>query len=608
MKKALAILLIFSISSMSPYSGTQMRALTAAPPQADQEYWEVQFSAEQLENLVAPVALYPDPLLAQVLVAATFPDQIDAASNEIRSYGSGYNIDDAPWDVSVKAVAHYPTVLSMMSDKIDWTTALGQAYVSQSTDLMNAVQRLRRRARNAGNLVTTSQWQIVDTSGYLYIYPAQPEYIYVPVYDPAVVYVQRPSWYTAAIISFGAGLLIGAWLNNDCDWHNHRVYYHGWQYGYGYAPPPVWIQRSRPYVHTTNVYVNNRYRNVVVNRTVVNRDINYGSLNRYNTIHRDVDYSKVRRERGAAGHRPQPPKGAEAQRQPAIQPGSRTAPPSGTRPGVGERRVPGQERRQPQVTQPAPRVGEQRRPPQAAPRGPTTGERRVPGQEKRQPQVTQPAPRVGEQRTPPRVTPPSPTTGERRVPGQEKRQPQATQPAPRVGERQKPAQATRPAPTTSERRLPPGQEKKQPQVTQPAPAQRGNVQVPRTPAAGGQQPAQRGNVQVPRTPAQRAPEPASRGQQGRTVQSGAAGQPRQANRREQSRPAPQVRSVPQQPQPAPQVRSAPQQSRPAPQAASAPRGQGRTGQAQQGRTGQVQKGKQGDSKGDAQGQEQRRRK
>lgn len=567
MKKTLAILLIFSISSLSPYSGTQMRAMTAAPPQADQEYWEVQFSAEQLENLVAPVALYPDPLLAQVLVAATFPDQIDAASNEIRAYGNGYNIDDAPWDVSVKAVAHYPTVLSMMSDKIDWTTALGQAYVSQSTDLMNAVQRLRRRARDAGNLVTTSQWQIVDSSGYLYIYPAQPEYIYVPVYDPAVVYVHRPAWYTTAIISFGAGLLIGAWLNNDCDWNHHRVYYHGWQHGYGYAPPPVWIQRSRPYVHSSNIYVNNRYRNVVVNRTVVNRDINYGSLNRYNSVHRNVDYSKVRRERGAAGHGPQPPRGTEAQRQPATQPGARTAPPPGARPGVGERRVPGQERRQPRVTQPAP----------------TTGERRVPGQERRRPQVTQPAP----------------TTGERRVPGQERKQPQVTQPAPRVGERRKPAQVTRPEPSTGERRLPPGQERKQPQITQPAPAQRGNIQVPRTPTAGGQQPAQRGNVQVPRTPAQRAPESVSRGRQGRTMESGAS-QPGQASRRQGSRPAPQVRSIPQQPRPAPQVRSAPQQSRPAPEARSAPRVQGETGQPQ--------KGKKGESKGGGQGQEQQRRK
>ena len=583
MKKTLAILLIFSISSLSPYSGTRMRAMTAAPPQSDQEYWEVQFSAEQLENLVAPVALYPDPLLAQVLVAATFPDQIDAASNEIRAYGNGYDIDDAPWDVSVKAVAHYPAVLSMMADKIDWTTALGQAYVSQSTDLMNAVQRLRRRARNAGNLVTTSQWQIVDSSGYLYIYPAQPQYIYVPVYDPAVVYVHRPAWYTTAIVSFGAGLLIGAWLNNDCDWDHHRVYYHGWQHGYGYAPPPVWIQRSRPYVHSTNIYVNNRYRNVVVNRTVVNRDINYGSLNRYNTIHRNVDYSKVRRERGAAGQHPQPSRGAETQRRPATQPGARTVPPPETRPRVGEGRVPpGQERKRPQVNQPAPQVGE----------------RRVPGQERRQPQGTQPAPRVGERRMPP---------------GQERNQPQVTQPEPRVGERRKPQQAAPSAPAVGERRLPPGQERKQRQTTQPAQAQRGNVQVPRTPTVGGQQPAQRGNVQVPRMPAQQAPQSVSRGRQGRTMEPGAASQRGQAGQREQSRsapqvrsipqqprPAPQVRSVPQQPRPAPQVRSAPQQSRSAPQAGSAARGQGRTGQAQ--------KGKQGDSKGGAEGQEQRRRK
>ena len=579
MKKTLAIILIFSIAWISPNSGIQLQAVAAGRPSAAQEYWEVQFSAEQLENLVAPVALYPDPLLAQVLVAATFPDQIDAASNEIRAYGNGYNVDDAPWDVSVKAVAHYPTVLSMMAEKIDWTTALGQAYVSQSTDLMNAVQRLRRRARNAGNLVTTSQWQIVDTSGYLYIYPAQPQYIYVPVYDPAVVYVSRPAWYTTAIISFGVGLLIGAWLNNDCDWQHHRVYYHGWQHGYGYAPPPVWIQRSRPYVHSTNIYVNNRYRNVVVNRTVVDSSIKYGALNRYNSIHRNVDYSKVRRERRAVGQTPRPPR-VETQRKAPTQPGVRTAPAPGTRPSVGERRVPpGQERKQPQVTQPAPRVGERQKPAQATRPAPTTGERRLPpGQQKKQPQATQPAPRVGEREKPAQATRPAPTTGERRVPGQERRQPQITQPAPaQRGNAQVP---------------------RTPTAGRQQPAQRGNVQVPRTPTAGGQQPAQRGNVQVPKTPAQRAPESVSRGRQGRTTESGAASQPAQTGRREQSRPAPQVRSVPQQPQSAPQVRTAPQQSRPAPQAASAQRGQGKSGQAP--------KGRQGDSKGGGQGQEQQR--
>lgn len=589
MKKTLAILLIFSISCLNPNSGIQIHAVAAGPPSAAQDYWEVQFSPEQLENLVAPIALYPDPLLAQVLLAATFPDQVDAAAREIRAYGRGYNIDYAPWDVSVKAVSHYPTVLSMMADKLDWTTALGQAYVSQSTDVMDAVQRLRHQARDAGNLVTTAQWQVVDTSGYLYIYPAQPRYIYVPVYDPAVVYVHRPAWYTTAIISFGVGLLIGAWLNHDCDWDHHRVYYHGWGRGYAYGPPPVWVGRSRPYVRVTNVYVNNTYNNVVVNRTVVNRNVNYGALNRYNSIHRDVDYSRVRHERGAAvGERRQPPGPTEQQRDNKII--RRNIDPNDPR--INANRGRGQlPQTQPEArTVPAPEAGRDAR------------ERRVrPGEERKQPQVTPPAPRVGERRTPPEVT----------------------QPAPRAGDR----------------RLPPGQEKKQPEVTQPSPAQRGNVQVPRISGPGTQQPTQRGNVEVPRAPVQRAPESVFRGRQGSPIDPGAASQRGQASRREQSRPAPQVHSVPQQPRPAPQarpapqqsrttpqirsvpqqprstrearslpqgsrpapqVRSAPQQSRPAPQVRSAPSGEAGTGQSQ--------RGNQGGSKRGGQGQDQGRRK
>ncbi len=92
------------------------------------------FSPEQLDNLLSPIALYPDPLLAQLLVAATFPDQVEEAARWVR--GSGQEgVDDQNWDVSVKAVAHYPTVIEMMADKIDWTTSLGQAYVNQSTDV-----------------------------------------------------------------------------------------------------------------------------------------------------------------------------------------------------------------------------------------------------------------------------------------------------------------------------------------------------------------------------------------------------------------------------------------------------------------------------------------
>ena len=246
------------------------------------------FSPEQLDNLLAPIALYPDPLLAQVLVAATFPDQIDEASRFVRANNDPNYIDEEPWDVSVKAVAHYPTVLFTMADKLDWTTALGQAYVSQSTDVMTSVQRLRVQARSAGNLMSTPQQEVREDNGYVEIWPAQPQYIYVPVYDPAMIYYRQPGFHLG--LSFGRGFFIGAWLNNDFDWRYHRVYYHGWDDHDGRG----WMMRSRSYVHINNVYVNVNYRNVMVNRTVVNREVNYNTLDRYHSIHRDVHYDNVR--------------------------------------------------------------------------------------------------------------------------------------------------------------------------------------------------------------------------------------------------------------------------------------------------------------------------
>ena len=249
------------------------------------------FSGEQLDNLLAPIALYPDPLLAQVLLAATFPDQIDEASRFVRGGADPNYIDSQAWDVSVKAVARYPTVLDMMADKLDWTTALGQAYVNQSTEVTESIQRLRAEARAAGNLVTTPQQEVVMSGGYIQIYPAQPRFLYVPVYDPGVVYVRRPGFFAGAVISFGRGFSIGAWLNHDFDWGTHRVYYHGWDRG------PMWVTRSRPFVRMTNVYVNNNYRTVHMNRTVVQRRVDYGNLNRFNAVHRSVTYGRVRPER-----------------------------------------------------------------------------------------------------------------------------------------------------------------------------------------------------------------------------------------------------------------------------------------------------------------------
>jgi len=249
-------------------------------------------SAEQMDNLLAPIALYPDPLLAQVLPASTFVDQIDQAARWLRSNNNNpAKIDSQNWDVSVKSVGHYPQVVYMMSDKLDWTTALGQAYVNQSTDVLTSVQRLRARAKAAGYLVTTPQQTVIVEKEVIKVVPAQPQVIYVPTYNPQVVYVQPsgPSTGTvvaAAAISFGVGLAIGAWLNNDCNWYSHTVYYHGW-HGSG------WVTTSSHYVHVNSVYVNHSYSTVHVNTAVVNRNVNYNNVTHYNNVNRNVNYNNI---------------------------------------------------------------------------------------------------------------------------------------------------------------------------------------------------------------------------------------------------------------------------------------------------------------------------
>ncbi|MGA2436651.1 MAG: DUF3300 domain-containing protein, partial [Bryobacteraceae bacterium] len=149
---------------------------------------------------------------------------------------------------------------------------------------------------DAGNLVTTPQQQVMNEDGNIEIWPAEPQYIYVPEYDPAIVYVHRGGFFSGSAISFGTGFSIGVWLNHDFDWRGHGVLYVDWQHPHG------WYERSMPFVHVNNVYVNNNYRNVVFNRTVINRQVNYGALNRYNTVHRDVTYNNVRGTNAYAGN------------------------------------------------------------------------------------------------------------------------------------------------------------------------------------------------------------------------------------------------------------------------------------------------------------------
>jgi Protein of unknown function (DUF3300) len=174
------------------------------------------YSADDLDNLLAPIALYPDPLLAQVLVAATFDDQIQDAS-QVLSAGA-VAVDDQPWDDSVKAVAHYPKVLFTLAAQPDWTSAIGQAYVTQSTDVMNSIQRLRSMALEQGNLVSNQQQLVAASDGAIQILPARAGYVFLPAYDPAVVFS------AAAFISFGPALAIDGSCDDQIDWHQHHVF------------------------------------------------------------------------------------------------------------------------------------------------------------------------------------------------------------------------------------------------------------------------------------------------------------------------------------------------------------------------------------------------
>lgn len=286
MRKAIAfaVALFFAAAQLGLAAPVLWTSSAVSPPQQEEQQPFEPYTADQLDNLLAPIALYPDPLLAQVLVAATFVDQVDVAARWVRAFGQS-GIENEPWDVSVKAVAHYPTVLSMMADDLDWTTAVGQAYVYQSTDVMMSIQRLRRMANAQGNLVTTPQQQVIVEPGYIQIVPVGPQYIYVPYYDPAVIFFRRAYFpgYFSAVIMFGNGWLIGAWLNLDFNWPLYRIYYTGWMGG-------GWIARCRPHIRMRSYYVNERYRRIILNRKITRRPLNIHGLGRYRSIHPRAGY------------------------------------------------------------------------------------------------------------------------------------------------------------------------------------------------------------------------------------------------------------------------------------------------------------------------------
>ena len=212
--------------------------------------------AGQLDSLVSRIALYPDPLLAQIFAAAAFPDQIAAAAQ-----GSG-----GPFDPSVEALMQYPTVLQMMASDPGWTQALGQAVMQDEGAVMDAIQNLRREAQQYGYLQSGPQMQVVDDGGYIDILPVG-GFMYVPMYDPYIVFARpRPGFFVGGAIRFGGGF---HWLGgyNRFDWGRHEVF----------VNRRVWTPPVRTFAPSRPAFDQRRFENNRPNFTGGNRDWNRNS-------------------------------------------------------------------------------------------------------------------------------------------------------------------------------------------------------------------------------------------------------------------------------------------------------------------------------------------
>jgi len=299
------------------------------PPMQDQgpppQQWN-SLSNDQLNQLVAPIALYPDSLVAQVLGASTYPTQIVEADRFVQSNAGAppeqiaEMVNNQPWDPSVKALAAFPSVLSNMDKNLDWTTQLGNAYYNQPQDVMNAVQAMRQQAYDSGHLRPTPQLAVTYAPGDIVIEPANPAVVYVPYYDPWAMYGFRPyyawyappppiGWRVGLGFGFGVGVAVGVWGGFGWGWghwgpawgphpyiaYNHVTYVsnsvtvvnHGY-YGHFDRAPDAREYNMRAAVQVRNVNYNhvteiNNNRTVINNRTTVNNNNNFNRTdNNYN--------------------------------------------------------------------------------------------------------------------------------------------------------------------------------------------------------------------------------------------------------------------------------------------------------------------------------------
>jgi hypothetical protein len=353
--------LLSPVCSTAPAQQAASQVVTTTTPEAPK------IPTDQLDSLVAPIALYPDQLLSQTLVASTYPLEIIQLQQwmEKNKNLKGKALSDAVekqnWDPSIQAMAAFPDVVTRLADNIQWTTDLGNAFLAQQSDVMDAVQSMRAKAESKGTLKTTAQ-QTVQTQTVgggkqvIVVQQANPDVVYVPSYNPAVVYgapvhpyppiaYPPPGYYAAgAAIAFGTGVALGAAWGGG-----------GWGWNCGWGSGNVNVNVNNKYVNNYNKNVNKNFNQANFNKANFNQanKINSGNW-QHNPQHRGgapynrASASQVQNQlasRGAgAGNRPgatgagnRPGGGAEAGNRPGgggagTRPGGGGA---GTRPGGG---------------------------------------------------------------------------------------------------------------------------------------------------------------------------------------------------------------------------------------------------------------------------------
>jgi uncharacterized membrane protein YgcG len=264
----LAFALLLPILPQTVSAAQEQDQDAQAPAQTSQAPPYTQQTADQLQQLVAPIALYPDSLVAQVLAASTFPAEIVEADRwvqanpDLKGDALAQAVDQQSWDPSVKALTAFPTVLGNMDKNISWTSSLGDAYYNQEQGIMDAIQVMRQKAQQAGNLKDTPQQTVQTQDSNIVIQPAQPDVVYVPAYDPWLVYgypvAAWPGWYPYPGIWWGGPSLYWGGIGFGIGFYGGFGW--GWgHWGVGWGGRTVIFNNNRYYSRSNTFYNRNNY-------------------------------------------------------------------------------------------------------------------------------------------------------------------------------------------------------------------------------------------------------------------------------------------------------------------------------------------------------------